>query len=359
MKKFDLCTAVAVAALITALAACLFCWRGRVCAAAPAGENTAKKAAAANLPEFPDGVIRAQGYFRGRSMVTLKNKYAGFVSKVHIYSGKPVKKGDVILEYDDWAWRRDVEAKRNKIIELEKQLEIAKNDLAIVKLNPLPSDFRNITWKISSSKEQLDRARNELEVYKRLFRAKAVADLDLRTKQQTFADALATYESRVSDRKKVLQGMEKFYIASAEKEVALKESQLAAAKREFELLLEEGKYYKITAPRDGIVDTKSDTVAAYNAAGTSAASVHSGGDRRRVYAYFEEKYLPYLTEGDTARYRCNHTGEYLELKMFEVDRSRQNHGEKTFYTVKFDVVSPATHIRLESNGVVEYPVKKR
>ena len=113
------------------------------------------------------------------------------------------------------------------------------------------------------------------------------------------------------------------------------------------------------APRDGIVDTKSDTVAAYNAAGTSAASVHSGGDRRRVYAYFEEKYLPYLTEGDTARYRCNHTGEYLELKMFEVDRSRQNHGEKTFYTVKFDVVSPATHIRLEANGVVEYPVKKR
>ena len=358
MKKFDLRTVIAVLALVFAVAACVICWCFRTGTVASAAEKEAKQQKKAAADRFPDGVIRAQGYFRGGSMVTLKNKYAGFVSKVHIYSGKPVKKGDVILEYDDWAWRQDVEAKRNKVTELEKQLEIAKTDLEIVKLNPLPSDFRNISWKISSSKEQLDRARNEFEVYKRLFRAKAVSDLDLRTKQQGFADALATYESRLSDRKKVMQGMAKFYVSSAEQEVALKEHQLAAAKRELELLLEEGKYYKIISPRDGIVDTKSDTVASYNAAGTSAASIHSG-TKRRVYAYFEEKYLPYLTEGDTARYRCNHTGEYLELKMYEVDRSRQNHGEKTFYTVKFLVTSKADHIRLESNGVVEYPVKKK
>ena len=47
-----------------------------------------------------DPEIKFVGYVRGRSQRTLKNKYAGFVAKVNVYSHRRVKKGDVILEYD-------------------------------------------------------------------------------------------------------------------------------------------------------------------------------------------------------------------------------------------------------------------
>lgn len=43
-------------------------------------------------------VISFVGYVRGRSQTTLKNKYAGFVSKVRVTSHRRVKKGDVIVE---------------------------------------------------------------------------------------------------------------------------------------------------------------------------------------------------------------------------------------------------------------------
>ena len=45
-------------------------------------------------------ILRFTGYVRGIGQTTLKNKYAGFVSKVRVYSHHQVKKGDVILRYD-------------------------------------------------------------------------------------------------------------------------------------------------------------------------------------------------------------------------------------------------------------------
>ena len=45
--------------------------------------------------------VRGMGYVRGRKRVILRNKFAGFVTKVHVYSQTKVKPGDVIIEYDD------------------------------------------------------------------------------------------------------------------------------------------------------------------------------------------------------------------------------------------------------------------
>lgn len=92
-------------------------------------------------------MIYGQGYVRGSGQVTLKNKYAGFVSKVHFYSQALVKKGDVILEYDDYDLRVKIQKAENAIIELEKDLNRKKLDLEIKKIDPLPSDYRNIIWK--------------------------------------------------------------------------------------------------------------------------------------------------------------------------------------------------------------------
>lgn len=54
-------------------------------------------------------IIRGCGFVRGIGQVTLRNKYAGFVSKVNFFSQDRVKKGDVILEYDDLDLRQEIE----------------------------------------------------------------------------------------------------------------------------------------------------------------------------------------------------------------------------------------------------------
>ena len=66
-------------------------------------------------PEPKTEIIRAYGYVRGSSAWTIKNKYSGYVTKVNFYSQQPIKKGDVILEYDNKTWRDSMEAKQNEI----------------------------------------------------------------------------------------------------------------------------------------------------------------------------------------------------------------------------------------------------
>ena len=55
--------------------------------------------------------VSVVGYVRGRSKTTLKNKYSGYVTKVHYYSQSRVKKCDFILEFDDWELRSKIAKK--------------------------------------------------------------------------------------------------------------------------------------------------------------------------------------------------------------------------------------------------------
>ena len=123
------------------------------------------------------------GYIRGRSQTTLKNKYAGFVSKVRIYSHSRVKKGDVILEYDDLALRTAVEKAEHNIAEQQKVLEKKKLNLVLTKIDPLPSEYRNLYWKRKIAQENLERSAHEYNVYQRLHGSKIVTDLAYREKR--------------------------------------------------------------------------------------------------------------------------------------------------------------------------------
>ena len=92
-------------------------------------------------------VIRGTGYVRGSSQRTLKNKYASYVTKVHFYSQQRVKKGDVILEYDDLDLRTDIAKIKHDIAELEQELVCKKVALQLTKIDPLPSSYRNLRLK--------------------------------------------------------------------------------------------------------------------------------------------------------------------------------------------------------------------
>ena len=211
-------------------------------------------------------IVRGMGFVRGRRKVVLRNKFAGFVTKVNFYSQAVVKPGDVIIEYDDLDGRTAVEKLENSVAEQKKNLELKEIELELKKLDPLPSEYRKTLWKLSAAKKRLERHSHELDVYKKLHQSKSISELRLREKEQEVKDAEAELKGYSDDLEKLQGGMAGTYVQEAEKEVEAAKVRLANLERELELAREQLKYYKIVSPYEGICITNSDTVYAYNAA---------------------------------------------------------------------------------------------
>ena len=300
-------------------------------------------------------VIRANGRVRGRSQTTLRNKYAGFVSKVYFYSHARVKKGDVILEYDDLPLRTSIVKLEHSIAEQQKALDRKKLNLEMTRLDPLPSEYRNLYWKRIAAKETLDRLQHEYDVYRRLHGSKIVTDLAFREKKQAFKNSEAELKRMDSDMAILEKGLTSLYIKEAELQLAEAERKLKDLKEELVLLKEEQKYYKIVAPYDGYCITNSDTVHGYYSAGTNCAEVHRD-DRKLVYAYFLERDLRFVREGMTGRFISNQYGDDkqgAELKIYKINSGRTVYGNQSYFLVKFRVVKEPHPLRIDSTGTVE------
>ncbi|MBO5667765.1 MAG: hypothetical protein J6S43_01435 [Lentisphaeria bacterium] len=305
-------------------------------------------------------VIRGVGRIRGRSVYTLKNKYAGFVSKVHFFTGKQIKKGDVILEYDDLEIRSKICNLENDIAEQLQLVELKRLNLQLTRLDPLPSQFRNLQWKKLSAQKRLNRYTAELEAYKKLHASKAVSDLALQEKQQLFTDYQAETASIDQDIKIVKQGLADLYIHQAEKELAQAELHLNNLQKELALLKEELTYYKIVAPVDGYCVTESDTVGSYNAVGTAAAYVHKD-DVKHIYSYFKEEDMHLLHVGMDCRFISNQHGpeKIFPARIFAIKRYRYEYGAGVYFEVRLKILQEPVSLRIDSNGVVEVPLERK
>ena len=359
MKKVIYCALCVIAGAAAALLLCRFsaavkCEKKEKTAvprSAEPAEKTCRKSG--------EKIITGYGYIRGRSCTTLRNKYGAYVSKVHFYSDRPVKKGDCILEYDDFDLRQKIVAAENAIANLEKELALQRTKLELTKLDPLPSDYRNLSLKVHRAKVLHDLAHKEWHTYKTLYAGKSVSELDMRAKEQAYEDARAAWEIAVNDRKRVDQGVRQLNIRQAEQNVTLLETKIEGLKKELALLYEQRKYYKITTPYDGIIVTDSDTVHAWDNAGTAAAYIHRVERGYYIYSYFEEKDIIHLPNGTKGEFFSNDTGKYYDLVSFDTTRTRTAVGDKVFHLVKFRVLSPVDKgVTMNGAGVVLVKVGK-
>ena len=300
--------------------------------------------------------VRVHGYLRGGGMVTMKNKYSGYVKKVYKYSHAKVKKGDLILEYDDIDIRIKISKIEEEIKCLKEQLKERELQLRLAKLDPLPSGYRNTDWKIRKAKELAERTRHEYLVYQKLYGVRSISELDMRNRKQAYIDAQAEYESLCSDRQIISRGLAGCYVDIAEQNVETTRRNIEAKEKELALLQEDRKHYQIRAVRDGVIITNSDTVDGWNSAGTSAAVVHYGKPHL-VYSYVREEDSYYIKEKSPARFVSNETGEVIPLEVYEVKRSRSSHDEGRRVFVKYYVRGKSDHLRFESTGVVEIDVE--
>ena len=339
MKKGVYCILCVLAVAGTVSAVCFFAGRSP--------EKTAEK----------EKIITGYGYIRGRGCTGLKNKYGAYVKKVYFYSDSKVKKGDCILEYDDYDLRQKITAAENSVANLEKELALQQTKLELTRLDPLPSDYRNINWKSRRARELMELTRKEWETYKVLYVGKSVSELEMRAKKQAYEDALASLESTLSDQNKVKHGLKTLYLRQAEENVALLETKLAGLKKELDHLYEQRKFYRIVTPYDGIIVTNSDTVHAWNDAGTTAANIHNVRKGYYIYSYFEEKDIIHLPNGTKGKFFSTDTGKYYDLISFDTTQSRTAVGDKVFHLVKFKVLSPVEKgVTMEGAGVVHVKI---
>jgi len=311
-------------------------------------------------------IVRGMGFVRGRKRAVLRNKFAGFVTKVNIYSQTVVKPGDVIIEYDDLDGRTTVEKLENAVVEQKKTLELKEIELELKKLDPLPSEYRKTLWKLSAAKKRLERHSHELDVYRKLHQSKSISELRLREKEQEVKDAEAELKGYSDDLEKLQGGMAGTYVQEAEKAVEAAKVKLANLERELELAREQLKYYKIVSPYDGVCITNSDTVYAYDAVGTEAVEIHRiipdeiCPTGKYVYAYFDEADLVYVRENVPCRFRSNQydcdAKGFAELLPFQVKKQKYSYGDKVLHLVKFRVMKETEPLRIDSTGFVEIEI---
>ena len=354
MKKIILCIGCAAGGAAAALLSSHLFFKAEVPQPVPVSAPVQSVPAPA-VPQKK--YITGYGYIRGRSATTLKNKYGAFVRKVYFYSDAPVKKGDCILEYDDFDLRKKIVAAENSIANLKKDLarQLAQQEVTL--LDPLPSDYRHVTLKTRRAKELLDRTEKEYFTYKTLYSCKSVSELDMRSKKQAFEDARASYQIALEDQDKVKKGLRQLKIKQADLDVESCRTKLAGMERELALLKEEQKYYKIVTPYDGIIVTNSDTVHAWDNAGTSAAVIHRVHRGYYIYSYFEEKDIIHIPNGTPGKFYSTDNGKCYDLVSFDVTSSRTAVGEKVYHLVKFKVLSPVgKDITMSGTGVIKIPL---
>ena len=300
-------------------------------------------------------MIRAFGYVRGSSAWTIKNKYAGYVTKVNFYSQQLVKKGDVILEYDNKTWRDSMEAKQNEVKNLEQELALKQLQLELKKLDPIPSNYRNIQWKMTAAKEKLDKLKNEMDVYNSLHSDSIISHLTYREKAEEFTSSKAEYESALNDWEVVKNGLGKLYVSIAGQEVETVRTKLEGKKRELALLEEEGKHYKVVAEHDGICVNNYDTVGGYLPALSSAAAVHT--HKKLVYCYMPEKDMHHVIPNKIYTFRSlQHADQKYEVKLYDID-GRTVYGDTSYFLLKGILQNEPKKLEINSQGWIEMEVQ--
>ncbi len=309
----------------------------------------------------PKKVVSGVGFVRGFGMVSLRNKYAGFVTKINFYTGDRVKKGDVILEYDDYEWRVKLQAARDAVVDQEEVVALKKFNLQLTTIDPTPSEYRNLANKYHAAQTRAARLRHEQQVYEKLHEKQIISDLSYREKTQETKDAEYTELNYAQDIERLEAGMAPLYINIQQQELTAAERHLEVLRRQLALVEEDGKYYKIVAPYDGIVEVCSDTLNDYDSAGTVAAEVHDHTRGTKVYCYFDERDVQYVKVGEVYRFRtncfdCEKKG-FPQVRPFRVKKTHSSYGDRSLYLVQCVLVSTPEPLPCNAMGQLEIDVE--
>lgn len=302
---------------------------------------------------YMENTVSGRGIFEGFREYQLKSAVESRIKTVLKREGERVEKGEILLRLDDRDLRDEIELLKNRINELESEIDVAEAEFEIKKHDPLPKEYRHTKIALQTAKMRCEKSRLEQEMFQKLYKKRVVSLLQLQQKQLKHLSNLTDLKTRRKDLVTLENGLAKKIIAKAASELNLLKTKLAGKKSELKLLRSHLSDYVFRAPEDGIIRYIPPKSGAYVIPGDTLVRV-AANDRKKLTVYVSEKEIFRIQEGQQARIASSQYNYleygYFEGKVMHIGGMPEARGRQNYYPVKLILTKEPQDLRLGSTG---------
>ena len=253
--------------------------------------------------------INAEGVTEPLDSYTLRAMADHTIKKIHKHKGDMVKKGELIIEFD----QRKLD---DQIAQLQSEIKIAKAEIkvkhasiAILKKEPLPTYYRQAEIKVNEAKSELQKTNAHLRRCKTLFKEKAISKAvlelaevnhDIRKKQLLRAQDIS---------QTVADGLGESVLAKAESEYTLMKVKIEHMTLGLQRLINHRSDYILTAPSSGKLAKIPFYEGLFVGKGTEIAEIIIEFPKK-IMAYVDEREIYKVKEGQHVRFTSNQYNFY-------------------------------------------------
>jgi multidrug resistance efflux pump len=300
-----------------------------------------------------ENTVRGRGTCEGFQEYQLKSTVASRIKQVLKKEGGKVKKGDVLLLLDDRDLREEIALLKNKIAELESEIDIAEAELAIKQHDPLPKEYRHTKIELDTARIRCKKSALEQEIFKKLYNRKVISLLTYQQKQLKHLANISELQTRSKDYKTLQNGLAKKIVAKAAGELELLKTRLKSKKVQLKLLANHLSDYIFTAPEAGIIRYIPPKPGAYVTSGETLVRV-AVDQKKKFTVYVDEKQIFRVEEGQEVRISSSQYNYleygYFEGKVMHIGGMPEIRAGQNYYPVQILLTEEPQPLRLGSTG---------
>ncbi|QSH40172.1 HlyD family efflux transporter periplasmic adaptor subunit [Lentisphaerota bacterium ZTH] len=294
-----------------------------------------------------------RGVVQGLREYTLLSATRSHITEILKGDGDSVVKGDIIMQLDDRSLQEKITVLNCRIRELQGEIEVEKANLALLKLNPLPKEYRHTEIAMTEFKIKSSKSCYELKTYQKLYKRNVISKLELDRKELEHLNVLATARKHRADYIKIQKGLAKRIINQAAANLNLMELKLESKRQELLLLKKHKHDYVIRAPEAGLVSYVMNKPGSYVKPGDILVRI-AAGDTKVFTVFVNEKSIYKVKEGQPARivssqYSYFEHG-YFEGEVMDIEELPETRPDGKHYPVIIKLTSEPMPLRLGSTG---------
>ncbi len=244
--------------------------------------------------------VTSAGIVRPAEEVRLHSLLDGVVLEVTVEDGDQVSEGDVLVRIDDAYYLEQLSRQEDDLALKKADLAVAEQELARLRVAPLPESYRFSELDVERAQARLDAAQDSLD------RQVTASDKGV-TSGQALADAkaqvaLARVDLAMAQRRQEL-------VAAGLAQAILKETEAGVARTRTEVAIMEEQAsrsrqllsrYTITAPKDGLV-VRREKLAGESVSRGELVLVLTPDEKRRVFFHVPERDVVKVVPGQKVR----------------------------------------------------------
>ena len=281
--------------------------------------------------------VKGVGTVAGIREYNLKSLVSAKTVKILHREGEFVKRGEMLLKFDDRNQRDNITVIKNEIKELSHQIHAKQKELELLKKDPLPAYYRHTKLQLDEAKEKLARTEKEYQVYDQLYKQKVVTRREHLRVEMDFLSSRMAVQRLEKDWNKLQDGMAKIILSQSEEELQLLTQKLKSKQDELKMAERRLEDYIMVAPDAGILTDIPPRAGGYYEKGETVVKF-AANQNKKITGLIDEKQIYKVEPGQKVRIYAKQYN-YLDYGYFE------------------GKVAAVYQLPVEINKVNYYPVK--